>query len=35
MNLNLWWRNLSWQEQMKIRKFVLLLYKMELKNGKN
>lgn len=29
MNLNLWWSELSWQEQMKIRKFVILLWKME------
>lgn len=27
MNLNLWWSRLNWQEQMKVRKFVILLLK--------
>ena len=29
MNLKLWFNKLSWQEQMQVRKFVILLYKME------
>lgn len=29
MNLNLWFSRLSWQEQMQVRKFVILLLKME------
>lgn len=32
MNLNLWFSRLNWKEQMKVRKFVILLYKMEVKN---
>lgn len=32
MNLNLWWGKLNWQEQMKIRKFVILLLKQDTKN---
>ena len=32
MNLNLWWSKLSWQEQMKVRKFVILLLKEDKKD---
>lgn len=32
MNLNLWWSKLSWQEQMKVRNFVILLLKQDKKD---